>query len=515
MKLTAKVTPAVALILLAVLPASFAGGSTVAVPVVNPSFEADALSPGEDAPSITGWLATAGGGDGVFRPTASQYPGGVPDGVNVAYVNNPGNFVRQVLGTPLASNTRYVLTVEVGWRADEAFAGYTVQLRAGGEVLAEDPSTQSPAQGTFVTSTVEAVVGAAHPQLGEPLEIHLLAPGVQANFDDVRLTAEHLGVCSEIQIVPFHLADVAGGSGVNTLFAVRNLTDVDLDANVEYFTLDGTSQRLETLTLGPNETRTVSLRDVPGLGADGDGFRRGFVRIAAAGHSDGTPVLAGDFFQVDTLNNFATGDRLVRQSDLCRSVSIRFLDFGAGTRLLVFVADPRGLVVATDPPSFTVQAYDEAGNALGGPQPVWTDQHALELAASDFTVADFGSLRFDFSNSLGGAVYAEYSAEGRFSVGAAGECEDAPSCAPDCCPPGSATAVTPPIHYPAFEDCTVAGADALSTLDSSHYRNACQQAFGGPLPDTVLGLRLLTCEIAPPGFPEGTVVTVEVCCPEP
>lgn len=485
------------------------------VPIVNPSFEVDPLAPGADQPTITGWDTTAGGGDGIFRPTLSDYPGGAPDGLNVAYVNLSGNRVRQVLTTTLEAGTRYVLEVEVGWNNNDPFVGYLVQLRAGGDILAEDDSTQSPVQGTFVTSTVELIVDHGHPQLGEPLEIWLLSPGIQANFDDVRLTAEHVGVCSEIQIVPFHLADVAGGSGVNTLFAVRNLTDASLDADVEYFTLGGTSQRLETLTLGPNETRTVSLRDVPGLAADGDGFRRGFVRITAAGHSDRTPVLAGDFFQVDTLNNFATGDRLVRQSDLCASASIRFLDFGAGTRLLVFVADPRGLAAGIDPPSFTVQAYDEAGNALGGPQPVWTDRHALELDAADFTVASFGSLRFDFSNSLGGAVYAEYSAEGRFSVGAAGECEDVPSCVPDCCPPGASTAVTPPLHYPAIEDCTVAASDALRTLDSFHYRNACQQAFGGELPDSVLGLRLLTCEIAPPGFSEGTVVTLEVCCPNP
>lgn len=63
----------------------------------------------------------------------------------------------------------------------------------------------------------------------------------------------------------------------------------------------------------------------------------------------------GDFFQVDVAENFATGDRLVRQADVCTDASIRFLDFGGGTRLTIWLTNPRG-TGAAKPFSFTVQA---------------------------------------------------------------------------------------------------------------------------------------------------------------
>ena len=160
------------------------------VPITNPGFEADPLPVGGIRITITGWRTSPGGGDGIFRPTASDYPGGIPEGRNVAYVNLSGNTVRQILSTPLEPNTTYVLSVAVGWNNNDPFAGYIVQLRAGGTVLAEDRSSLHPAQGTWVTSTVRYTSGDAEPELGAPLEIRLLSPGVQANYDDVRLTAE-------------------------------------------------------------------------------------------------------------------------------------------------------------------------------------------------------------------------------------------------------------------------------------------------------------------------------------
>lgn len=170
-----------------------APGATVAavdVPIANPGFEADRLSPGGIRTTITGWRTSPGGGDGIFRPTASDYPGGIPEGRNVAYVNLPGNIVRQTLTTPLRADTTYALSVSVGWNENDRFAGYIVQLRAGGTILAEDRSSLRPAQGTWVRTTVRYTSGASDPELGAPLEIRLLSPGVQANYDDVRLTAE-------------------------------------------------------------------------------------------------------------------------------------------------------------------------------------------------------------------------------------------------------------------------------------------------------------------------------------
>jgi len=178
------------LILIGMLAGRPAAAVVVDVPITNPGFEADPLRVGGIRTTITGWRTSPGGGDGIFRPTLSDYPGGVPEGHNVAYVNLTGNSVRQTLSTPLDPNTTYVLSVAVGWNNNDPFAGYLVQLRAGGTVLAEDRSSLHPAQGTWVTSTVRYTSGDAEPELGAPLEIRLLSPGVQANYDDVRLTAE-------------------------------------------------------------------------------------------------------------------------------------------------------------------------------------------------------------------------------------------------------------------------------------------------------------------------------------
>ncbi|MCG8455780.1 MAG: LamG domain-containing protein [Holophagales bacterium] len=166
-----------------------APGLAAPIPIDNFSFEDDALPDGGVTSTVTGWSSTAGGGDGAFDATAAEYPGGVPHGENVGYVNGPGNFLFQQLPAVLAPNTTYTLTVRVGRKMGSAFAGYRIQLLAGSEVLAEDDSTLSPAEGQFLTSTVvyKAVPGQAF--LGDPLAIQLLAPGVQANFDLVQLDA--------------------------------------------------------------------------------------------------------------------------------------------------------------------------------------------------------------------------------------------------------------------------------------------------------------------------------------
>ena len=509
--------------ILALLPLLAQGAAAVtSVPIVNPGFDADPLADGSfEVSGITGWTTAPGFGQGIYDPTASDYFDPIPSGENVGYSNSTAGRLSQVLTTQLEANTRYVLEVEIGWNNHDPFAGYIVRLLTNDDtLLAEDDSSQMPPQGRFTTSTLVFTTGADHPKLGQSLKILLTSPGVQANFDDVRLTAEAVGVCGEELILPFFLADTTSPTGTTTLFAVRNLTGDPVLADVEYHTVDGTSQKADTLELGPFETRTVNLRDLEGeLAVDQDGFARGFVRILAAGRSDRAPVLAGDFFQVDVGEDFATGDRLLRRAEICNRASIRFLDFGAGTRLTVFVAQPRGAGNA-DPVSFTVQVYDEAGAPVGTPQEVRTASHALELAASDFTGLAFGSLGFDFTNGSGGVAYAEYSAEGRFSVGTVSQCEEARFCEEDCCAPGAPKATTPPLFYPAgsvvdgvaIDDCEAAISDLLRSLESFHYRNACQEAYGGALPDRVLGARVVSCEVQGNG---DVVAVVESCCPPP
>lgn len=236
------------------------------------------------------------------------------------------------------------------------------------------------------------------------------------------------GVFLESLLLPSYLIDTLSPAGTTTLYAVRNLTDSTVNADVEYFDVFGNSLRTDSFSLGPNVTHTANLRDVAGLTADGDGYARGYVEITTAGDPHQVPVLGGDFFQVDVTNNFATGDKLVRFTDRCTQGSIRFLTFGPGseTRLTAWIANPQGPTLS-DPVSFTVQAYDEAGAPAGPHYFVYTARHAHEFQASDFAGATpFGFLRFDFTGSGGGILYSEAQADGRFSVGMTGQCYEAP-----------------------------------------------------------------------------------------
>lgn len=146
---------------------------------------------------------------GAFNPSVNNYPAGVPEGNNVGYgflVEAPGSGeagLSQILDARLAANTRYTLSVEVGNPTGDdpvpgisfpGFPGYRIELLAGGQVLAADNNSLSIAEGTFSTSTVTYVSSATNSLLGQPLEIRLInllqGPGIEVDFDDVRLTAK-------------------------------------------------------------------------------------------------------------------------------------------------------------------------------------------------------------------------------------------------------------------------------------------------------------------------------------
>lgn len=232
------------------------------------------------------------------------------------------------------------------------------------------------------------------------------------------------GVVADSLIFPAFTVDTTSGTGTTTLFAVRNLTDDPMTVDVSYYEPDGTLQRTDSVDLGARETETTNVRDVPGLATDGAGIARGYIEIFGPGDPDLVPLFAGDYLQVDVGDAFATGENARRFVELCSRESIRFFDFGSGSRLAVWIANPRGPSPGIDPVSFTVQVYDEAGNPVGAAQSVWADEHLLELEASDFTAIDFGTLVFDFSNAGRGTVFGEYSAAGLFSVGFDSTCEN-------------------------------------------------------------------------------------------
>jgi hypothetical protein len=157
----------------------------------DPSFEGIALSPGGFTSGVyaaNSWNSNVNAG--LFRPTASSFPAGVPDGLNIAYSASSAA-IDQVLTATLTANTTYTLSVNVGSRLDTPHNdGYTIQLLAGGALLSGTTSFPVPADGTFVLATDVYTAGAGDPHLGQALEIKLLSAATgQTVFDNVKLDA--------------------------------------------------------------------------------------------------------------------------------------------------------------------------------------------------------------------------------------------------------------------------------------------------------------------------------------
>ena len=169
---------------------TFASTHASPLTIGDPSFEGIALgsggfTSGTYAPSS--WNSNTNAG--IFRPDASSYPGGVPDGVNIAYSNSA--VIDQVLSATLTASTIYTLSVDVGNRLDAPHNdGYTIQLLAGGVVLNGTTNFPGPAQGQFALATDAYTAGEADPHLGQALEIRLFSSATgQASFDKVTLDA--------------------------------------------------------------------------------------------------------------------------------------------------------------------------------------------------------------------------------------------------------------------------------------------------------------------------------------
>jgi len=169
----------------------FATAHAAPIAIGDPSFEGVALTPGNftsGSYAANSWNSNANGG--IFRPTASNYPGGVPDGVNIGYAGGSA-VIDQLLNANLTVNTTYTLSVSVGNRLDAPHNdGYSIQLLAGGAVLNGTTTLPGPAQGQFALATDVYTAGAGDPHLGQPLEIKLISSATgQVSFDNVTLDA--------------------------------------------------------------------------------------------------------------------------------------------------------------------------------------------------------------------------------------------------------------------------------------------------------------------------------------
>jgi len=156
------------------------GEPPVTIPVLNAGFEDPVLA--EDDWSwldVPGWTWVGGEGPGIWHVTSADFdPVVAPEGQNVLYTENAvgdAGGVAQVLTDTFAANMDYTLTVEVGNSYYYFNAGYSVQLLAGGVVIAEDNDTLWPDYYKWATSTVEYTYDPADAALvGQPLEIRLL-----------------------------------------------------------------------------------------------------------------------------------------------------------------------------------------------------------------------------------------------------------------------------------------------------------------------------------------------------
>lgn len=186
------------------------------VPVPNFGFEQPVLPSGGWSNTVPGW--TVSGSAGVFRPTSSEFPGGVPEGQQIAFVNS-GGALTATLGETLQPNTLYILDVDWGRRTDNPSALHSMTLRAGGVELGwVNNSTigNGPVPPVGGWSTARGYFTANHnASIGSPLEIRLSQAGSgQSSYDNVRLQ-KITGAAILLNNPSFEMDDVPeGGSQV-------------------------------------------------------------------------------------------------------------------------------------------------------------------------------------------------------------------------------------------------------------------------------------------------------------
>lgn len=191
--------------LAAVLSATGAGAATRVVAVENASFENPPLRDGEFCLGcLPGWASLGGDGSaGGSNFTATLVPV-VPDGENVAFLNNYVNGDRptagalsQTLAERIVAGTTYQMTIDVVRRADDfQFGEWFAELISGDTVLASGTMAETEiALGGFkaLSFAYTGTAATADQLLGIRFRtVFDNVPGgrtKQVNFDNVRLTA--------------------------------------------------------------------------------------------------------------------------------------------------------------------------------------------------------------------------------------------------------------------------------------------------------------------------------------
>ena len=164
-----------------------------------------------------------------------------PEGSNVVWTANDTNFqlgpfgIEQTLSATLMSNSQYDLSVAVGNPRSGTsprtgiffdFTGitaYTIQLLAGGNVIAEDVNSLGSTipEGAFATASLSFVTGNSPTLLGQALGIRLINQNdldlsniaswnTEIEFDDVQLSVSAVPIPVAIWLFGTALAGFIG-----------------------------------------------------------------------------------------------------------------------------------------------------------------------------------------------------------------------------------------------------------------------------------------------------------------
>lgn len=256
----------------------------------------------------------------------------------------------------------------------------------------------------------------AYRQLRDQLEQRRATP----SFDQRLATEGHRF------LLPLYQVDRANPWGEATLLSLRNTGREAASLEIAYYDRAAKLVRSDRVALGPAEVRSVNLRDLPELRAEGDGFARGFAIVTADG-----PISA-DLLQVDPAQDFATGERLTRLTadSWCALWDTRFVNggsFSGGTELTLLLGDPLGTQARRDGEGAIFEVFDEKGTSWGVVY-FFSNQAVSRLHVADILAAlpaapTFGAIEVLFMPDTGGGMlYADFRAEGRYAASLPGSC---------------------------------------------------------------------------------------------
>jgi hypothetical protein len=180
------------------------GAMATSIIVANSSFKADTLGYGNWNFSVTGWIVTGVGG--TWNPDTGSYPGGAPNGSNVAWTQNAS--ISQTLSDIVQANYQYTLEAYVGKFSNET-VHYYVELVAdkSGAVLAA--ATGDATYQTF--NLVQANYTATNQHIGEHLKVVIgNTEFTETDFDKVTLTNSAVPLPSTALLLGSGLLGLAG-----------------------------------------------------------------------------------------------------------------------------------------------------------------------------------------------------------------------------------------------------------------------------------------------------------------